>query len=181
MQNDAALPAGRRHEATSGSARSYAWMRSRLRCAPTSAVSLRLCRGADARRDNEYERCGTGRAQSRPAFHLPDTGPFGVRVSRVPSIWPFRAGGRRRNLEPVHSSLHAGSEVGSIRRKSRSGCAHANASVPEESRTSRHCGGKPDPGNCQMNRARTKTGAARRKFGYKRILSRGHRINCDTG
>ena len=42
--------------------------------------------GREARRDNEYERCGTANVfcavepQSRPPFHIPHTGPFGVSV-----------------------------------------------------------------------------------------------------
>ena len=38
--------------------RSYAWTRSRSRCTPTSA-RLSGAPGREARRDNEYERCGT--------------------------------------------------------------------------------------------------------------------------
>ena len=66
---------------------SSAWTRSRSRCTPMSALPLRPQPGREARRDNEYERCGTAnvfcavepKAGRHFTFPTPDRSGFRVR------------------------------------------------------------------------------------------------------
>ena len=135
---------------------------------PMSVPPLPAKPGREARRDNEYERCGTAnvfcavepKAGRHFTFPTPDRSGFRVRSGRSVELalqYPeaktihlvmdnlnihrrksltdaLRSRNGRRGLGPLHDSPHAQrTEVGSIRRKSKSASSRGNASANEES------------------------------------------------
>ena len=156
------------------------WTRSRSRCMPMSVPLLRPQPGREARRDNEYERCGTAnvfcavepKAGRHFTFPTPDRSGFEfAQVARrlgacIPGGQDHPSGDgqpehpspqvadrslrrrnrRRRSGTASPSTTRPPTEVGSIRRKSKSGSSRGNVWAPEESPTSRPCAGKREPG-----------------------------------
>ena len=136
--------------------------------------------GREARRDNEYERCGTAnvfcavepKAGRHFTFPTPDRSGFEFaqvachlamqypEAKTIHLVMDNLNIHRRKSLTSMSSArksaLRSGTaslfttrpltEVGSIRRKSKSASSRGNASAPGESLISRLCAGKQAPG-----------------------------------